>query len=126
MPGYHNVAAHLRARIADGTYPPGSNLPASKVIEHEFSVGRDVAIDALRLLEHEGLVSQERGRLTRVRDEPVRQALELAPGTEVVARMPSPAERDQLDIGLGVPILEIWRGGECVQVVAADRWKIAS
>jgi DNA-binding GntR family transcriptional regulator len=117
VPVYRQVAAMLRARIADGTWPPGAALPSEPDLAAEFAVGRDTVRDSLALLRAEGLIETRRGFRTRVREPQPLQAVPVAPGVTVSARMPTPEERRKLDIGDGVPVLVI--GGE---VYPADRF----
>ena len=46
-------------------------------------------------------------------------AVALLPGDEAIARMPSPAERRALQLGPGVPVIEIRRAGRVVDVLPA-------
>jgi GntR family transcriptional regulator len=43
----------------------------------------------------------------------------LRPGEEAIARMPSAAERRELRLDAGVPVIEIRRDGVAVQVLPA-------
>lgn len=65
---YQEIARHLRDRIADGTYPPGSKIPAIPALMQEFDVARDTVRDAVARLTNEGLVTPQRGVGTVVRD----------------------------------------------------------
>jgi DNA-binding GntR family transcriptional regulator len=104
---YQQVAAILRARIAQGTYAPGSELPAEKDLVYEMAVGRDSVRDALALLRDEGLIIKRRGHRTRVSEPMVRTRIELSAKTIVAARMPTPEERVEYDVPAGVPMLTI-------------------
>lgn len=65
----HQIITYsLRERIADGTYPVGSKLPAIPDLMDEFSVARDTVRDAVTRLAREGLVTPRRGVGTVVRD----------------------------------------------------------
>jgi hypothetical protein len=44
----------------------------------------------------------------------------LRPGEEAIARMPSPAERRELNLDPNVPVIEIRRGGVVTEVVPAE------
>jgi GntR family transcriptional regulator len=75
-PLYRQLAAELRARIYDGTYPRGSRLPAEPELIAEHRVSRVTVRLALGLLREEGLIEPSRGRGTFVREAaPVRLAL---------------------------------------------------
>jgi GntR family transcriptional regulator len=76
QPLYRQLAAELRARIYDGTYPRGSRLPAEPELIAEHGVSRVTVRLALGLLREEGLVEPSRGRGTFVREvAPLRLAL---------------------------------------------------
>lgn len=59
--GYRAIAAKLRSRIADGTYPPARALPGESALMDEFGVARDTVRRALGVLKDEGLVSAAHG-----------------------------------------------------------------
>jgi hypothetical protein len=65
-PGYRQVAAELRARIASGTYLPGTALPRQGLLAAEL--GADVAVvnRAVNALAAEGAVRVEHGKQTVV------------------------------------------------------------
>jgi DNA-binding GntR family transcriptional regulator len=54
-PAYRQLAAILRAQIADGQWRTGP-LPSVKQLQQEHDVGRDTVLRALDLLREEGLV----------------------------------------------------------------------
>jgi GntR family transcriptional regulator len=75
-PLYRQLAAELRARIFDGTYPRGSRLPAESELIATHGVSRVTVRLALGLLREEGLIEPSPGRGTFVREAaPVRLAL---------------------------------------------------
>ncbi len=104
---YRQIAAIMRSRIAQGEYPPGYVLPAEQDLARQFGVGRDSMRDALAALRGEGLIETRRGFRSKVREAPVRTQVELAPGTTVTARMPTPEERVEQDVFEGVPMLVV-------------------
>ncbi|MFB9882076.1 GntR family transcriptional regulator [Planobispora siamensis] len=59
---YDQIAARLRARIATGTYPPGSALPSEAALVAEFHVARTTTRRGLALLEAEGLIATLPGK----------------------------------------------------------------
>lgn len=65
---WQEIGRYLRERIMDGTYPPGSKLPAIPALMEEFDVARDTVRDAVSRLANEGLVTPMRGVGTVVRD----------------------------------------------------------
>lgn len=62
IPFYAQLASILRARIAEGIYPPGGALPAEAELCATFGLSRTVVRQALDELVAEGLVQKERGR----------------------------------------------------------------
>jgi len=57
-PIYQQIAARLRAAIADGTYPVGARLPTELELCEQFGISRFTARGAVRLLLTAGLVSR--------------------------------------------------------------------
>jgi DNA-binding GntR family transcriptional regulator len=58
---YNDLLARLRARIVDGTYPPGSRLPSLSEMVKEFEVSAITVRRALRELTYEGLIQGRQG-----------------------------------------------------------------
>ncbi len=67
---YQNVADKLRARLKDGTYRVGQQLPSQRELADELDVSRDTVVKVLHELAAEGLVESRRGSGTRVRPHP--------------------------------------------------------
>jgi GntR family transcriptional regulator len=65
-PLHQQLAAVLRARIQDGTYPPGSRLPSIAELCAESGLTNTTVQKALRLLKTEGLIRGFKGRGTFV------------------------------------------------------------
>jgi GntR family transcriptional regulator len=63
---YEQLAAKLRARIQDGTYPPWSKLPSRSQLCEEFGVSDTVVGGALRELQRENLTVSRSGAGTWV------------------------------------------------------------
>jgi DNA-binding GntR family transcriptional regulator len=55
------LAATLRAQIADGTLARGARMPSISALCEEYSLSRQTAGKALRMLEHEGLIHRVPG-----------------------------------------------------------------
>lgn len=106
-PVYRQIATILRGRISQGTLAPGENLPAELDLAAEFSVGRDSVREALALLRAEGLIETRRGFRSQVREPIVRTRIPLTAGKRLTARMPTPEERVEYDVPVGVPMLVI-------------------
>lgn len=116
-PAYRQIAAALRARITDGTWAPGTELPSEPDLAVEFGVGRDTVVSAISLLRGEGLVVTRRGYRTRVREPLPLERVPVGAGVLVTARMPTPEERVRFDLSDGVPVLLV---GD--DVYPADRY----
>ncbi len=58
QPIYQQIAARLRAAIADGKYPVGARLPTELELCEQFGISRFTARGAVRLLLTAGLVSR--------------------------------------------------------------------
>lgn len=69
-PLYEQVAAIIRARIADGTY--AKRIPSARTLVDEFDLSLPTIQKAMRLLRDEGVVVTRVGRGTFVapQDEP--------------------------------------------------------
>ncbi|RRQ79683.1 hypothetical protein CQW39_09610 [Streptomyces griseofuscus] len=67
-PKYRQIADALRARIDDGTYPPGSALPSESSLAAEFGVTRPTVRQGLAELRAAGAVNVLMGRGMFVRD----------------------------------------------------------
>lgn len=65
-PPYQQIAAQLRAAIADGTWPPGSRLPGVIPIMQETGVAALTARKALHVLVDEGVAYIQPGMGTYV------------------------------------------------------------
>jgi GntR family transcriptional repressor for pyruvate dehydrogenase complex len=57
------VAAMLRARIVDGEVSDGEKLPKLESLIEEFGVSKPTMRESLRILEAEGLITVQRGKL---------------------------------------------------------------
>jgi DNA-binding GntR family transcriptional regulator len=67
---YSDLVTALRARIARGTYPPGSRLPSLSELTKEFGVSAITVRRALRELTYEGLVQGHQGLGVFVKTKP--------------------------------------------------------
>ncbi|MGW7514771.1 winged helix-turn-helix domain-containing protein [Streptomyces sp. NPDC054796] len=67
-PKYREIESTIRARIADGTYPPGSALPAEETLAAEFGVTRPTVRAGLAELRATDAVAVLAGRGMFVRD----------------------------------------------------------
>ncbi|SBT51107.1 GntR family transcriptional regulator [Micromonospora narathiwatensis] len=119
-PVYVQLADLLRQRIESGELAAGANVGSEFRLAQEFGIGRDAVRMAIAMLRSEGLVTTSRGHGTQVRETPQRRQVELAPGSSVIARMPSGGERRALQLDEGVPVLEVHDPAGGVEVLAAD------
>ncbi|MFJ1539581.1 GntR family transcriptional regulator [Micromonospora chalcea] len=119
-PVYVQLADLLRERIESGEMQAGSTLASEARLSQEYGIGRDAVRMAISLLRSEGLVSTRRGHGTVVRETPQRRQVELAPGGSVVARMPTGAERRNMLLDEGVPVLEIHGPEGDVELLPGD------
>ncbi|MGW0756117.1 winged helix-turn-helix domain-containing protein [Streptomyces sp. NPDC002814] len=67
-PKYREIETAIRARIADGTYPPGSALPSEDALAAEFGVTRPTVRAGLAELRATDAVTVISGRGAFVRD----------------------------------------------------------
>jgi DNA-binding GntR family transcriptional regulator len=118
---YGEIAAAIRRQVLDGTLRPGDRLPSEKDMRHEFGVGQDTVRDALAVLRNEGLIVSEQGRRHQIRVPPRRQLVWLRPGERASARMPTPEERAEHDIAIGIPVLVVGAA-----VYPADRFELST
>lgn len=91
-PRYRHIFDILRARIANGEYPPGHKLPTEAELMELFNVSRTTVSRAMRDMELLGLIARRRGSGTYVR-QPVNvpDRMELAffvPWVETGAGLP--------------------------------------
>ncbi|GIG58886.1 hypothetical protein Lfu02_32580 [Longispora fulva] len=70
QPHYQRIAADLRAKILDGTYPPGSSLPSAKRLMESYGVSSTVIREATGALRVEGVVQGQPGKAVYVLREP--------------------------------------------------------
>ncbi|GAA2482427.1 winged helix-turn-helix domain-containing protein [Streptomyces longisporus] len=67
-PLWRQIAAEIIRRIEDGVYPPGSRVPSTLEIAHEFGVVNATAAKAMRHAREEGWTRGEVGLGTFVAD----------------------------------------------------------
>ena len=70
QPHYQRVAADLRAKILDGTYPIDSPLPSTKKLMETYGVSLTVVRNAVSELRVEGVVMGQPGKAVYVVREP--------------------------------------------------------
>lgn len=72
--GFRDVKRIVLDRVQDGTWPPGSLLPAETDLARDFACARTTVNRAMQELAAEGLLERRRKAGTRVRAAPIRQA----------------------------------------------------
>jgi DNA-binding transcriptional regulator YhcF (GntR family) len=112
VPAWRQLADELRARITSGEWPPGALLPPQPRLRYEYAVSKPTVQAAVSALKSEGRVDVERGIGVRVREQPVKRKVRVPRGSETDSRMPDAAERAEMDIAEGVPLLLVTFGGE--------------
>jgi DNA-binding GntR family transcriptional regulator len=73
-PAYRQVADDLRGKIADGTYPPGAQLPSTSQLMESYGVSITVVRAAISELRTEGLTIGQPGKGVYVVREPAADA----------------------------------------------------
>lgn len=116
-PPYRQVADILRAKIADGTYRPGSMLPSETTLSQTYDVSRDTVRKATAELRQEGILEGVGSAGIRVRPEPELSDYSLQRGSRIRVRMPTPEERAEHDIDEGVPVAVVRHGAKTFLLV---------
>ncbi len=99
MPLYESVASALAAGIADGSLPPGTQLPPEESLIDRFKVSRPTVRKAIQNLIERGLVEIRRGKGTFVTQPKIMQELTELTGfvedMQALGRTPSTSLLDQ-------------------------------
>jgi GntR family transcriptional regulator len=61
-PLHSQLSSLLRGSMADGSLPPGSQLPTEAELQHKFGISRSVVRQALAVITDEGLIQRGRGK----------------------------------------------------------------
>lgn len=118
---FRQLADVLRDRIRSGVYPAGSTLPSEKDLGQEHGLARETVRRAVGVLRSEGLVVTQAPYGSHVRETPAPADFSLQRGSRVNVRMPTPTERDELDLDDGVPVVVVQLGTK-TRVMAGDHW----
>ena len=121
---FRQLADLLRDRITSGDLAPGASLPSELRLAQEYGLSRTSVRQAISLLRSEGLVIVQPPRGTFVRSVEPTETVTLRKGDTASARMPTPAERKELDIGEGVPVLVVFRADGSRELYPADRIRV--
>ncbi|MEV1288012.1 GntR family transcriptional regulator [Micromonospora sp. NPDC049679] len=122
--GYRQLADVLRDEIGSGALPAGSRFPSERDLQQRFGLARDTVRSAVAILRGEGLVVVRHGQPTRVSDHDEKDDLALEPGAQVEARMPTPAERQRLEMPQGWPVLHVVRRDGTGDLYPANRFRL--
>ncbi|WP_200215204.1 GntR family transcriptional regulator [Micromonospora coerulea] len=121
---FRQLADLLRDRITSGDLAPGASLPSELRLAQEYGLSRTSVRQAISLLRSEGLVIVQPPRGTFVRNLEPTETVTLRKGDTASARMPTPAERKELDIGEGVPVLVVFRADGSRELYPADQIRV--
>ncbi|GAA0583214.1 hypothetical protein GCM10010172_80340 [Paractinoplanes ferrugineus] len=121
---YRQIAAILREEILAHRIRPGYPLPSEATLQQTYGVAGLTARRAVDVLRAEGLADFQRGRGVMVRHQPERSNLDVPAGATLTSRMPTLDERDELDIGEGVPVFSVTAPDGTVEIYPADRWQV--
>jgi GntR family transcriptional regulator len=69
VPPWQQVRADIAAKIADGTYPPGSKLPGVLALAGTYGVAAMTVRKAIAALRDDGLIVTQSGWGTFVRED---------------------------------------------------------
>ncbi|GAA3143625.1 GntR family transcriptional regulator [Planomonospora alba] len=97
-PKYAQIVQAIRRKIADGTYPPGSQLPSETQLVREFAVSRPTVVRALQVLQLRGIIDREHGKGSFVKSAP--------PVVEEDASRPGRAVLDRVEAAENAEILQ--------------------
>jgi DNA-binding GntR family transcriptional regulator len=122
QPAYLQVADDLRRQISSGELAPGAKLPPYARLASSYGVGIGTVTKAMQILRDAGLIESGTGGPTYIRDRPARKTAVLRPGSTLVTRMPTPAEREAHAIEPGVPVFEVCEASGGITVYPGDRW----
>jgi DNA-binding transcriptional MocR family regulator len=124
IPLYAQLAQLLRQRIYAGQFKRGDTLPSEQALRAEYRVSFTVVRSALDLLRREGLIVTEHGVGSTVQTVPARITVQAGPGDSTESRLPTPAERDALDLPVGVPVLVLRHANGREELYSALRTRI--
>ena len=97
-PKYAQIVTAIRHKIADGTYPPGSQLPSETQLVREFAVSRPTVVRALQVLQLRGIIDREHGKGSYVKTNP--------PVSDDDSSKPGRAVLDRVEAGDGGMVIE--------------------
>ena len=108
--GLHlQLAIYLRGAIIVRRLPPGSPLPSEPELSERYEVSRDTVRRAMQLLRDIGIAETRRGVGHFVTRTPEIRRVVVAPGSQVIVRMPQPGEQGEL---LGLTVFVVTEPGK--------------
>ncbi|WP_434742583.1 winged helix-turn-helix domain-containing protein [Micromonospora sp. SH-82] len=122
--GYSELADILRVQITDGRLKPGQRLPSEAFLAQSYGVASKTARAAIKLLRDEGLAVSVRGYGVVVREPVESEPVHADVDDRISGRMPSPRERDSLDVPEGVPLLVVTHPDGSQDLYPADRYHV--
>ena len=109
LPAYLQLAIYLRGAIIIRRLPPGSPLPSEPELSERYEVSRDTVRRAMQLLRDIGIAETRRGVGHFVTRTPEIRRVVVAPGSQVIVRMPQPDEQGEL---LGLTVFVVTEPGK--------------
>ncbi len=102
-PLHSQLSAVLRSSIADGSLPPGSQLPTEAELQEKFGISRSVVRQAMSGLSSDGLIQRGRGRGSVVapHHEHHRQVQRMPGLSAQISLSAGPVSTEVLSIGPG-------------------------
>jgi DNA-binding transcriptional MocR family regulator len=101
LPAYLQLAIYLRGAIIVRRMPPGAPMPSEPELSERYKVSRDTVRRAMQVLRDIGITETRRGVGHFVTRTPEIRRVVVAPGSQVIVRMPQPHEQGEL-LGLTV------------------------
>lgn len=124
VPVYVQLAGLLRAQIDSGKLGPGDPIPSETTLMQRYGIGRVAVREAMKVLRAEGRIDTKRRVGSYVREEVVRRRMRIDGPVEIVTRMPTSEERQELGLAEGVPVFVLERPGENPEVLPGDRVRL--
>jgi GntR family transcriptional regulator len=123
LPAYAQLASRIKQQIADGVYPPGSQIPTENALSKSFGISPMTVRRAIGLLTEEGLLKASQGRGTFVQSiewqssgfslKPLADLISNDTNTKVKVLRINPVKADQKLAG----ILDLELGGWLIHVL---------
>lgn len=109
LPAYLQLAIYLRGAIIVRRLPAGSPMPSEPELSERYKVSRDTVRRAMQVLRDIGITETRRGIGHFVTRTPEIRRVVVAPGSQVIVRMPQPHEQGEL---LGLTVFVVTEPGK--------------